>query len=126
MFRVECFCDDVKLHKVLRNLVGLAIGIPTAQPVDNAAKKNGRVVARGNGNISDMLLADLHSARANEIVPKQLKQWLEKHGKSPNSYCYVLRNLIEQGHVRKVVKKGVPVRWLIQTLLPPAARKGGH
>ena len=46
MFRIEAFCDDKNLPRVLHALMGLVHGQPAIQPVANAKVEKGKVRAK--------------------------------------------------------------------------------
>ena len=102
MFRVELFCDDLKLHRVLQAIAGLALGNPNIQPVANAKKQGGKVVPRvTNGDRIQILAKELARAKAKTVTPNDLKAFAKAHGLAETSYSVILKQAIEYGVLKK-------------------------
>jgi hypothetical protein len=100
MFRIECFCDDNKLAKVLWLLQGHVYNL-TSAPVVNATKKGGRVQAKSK-DIMEMFLQHLHDMKLTEVVPSDVKEFSDNLGRSGNYYSGVLRRAVDAGHLRRI------------------------
>jgi hypothetical protein len=103
MFRIEVFVDDKRLAQVMHAMTGLIVSMSVPQPVVNAeVKKQGRIVAKSNGNLHSLFIEHLAKSKVDEIRPSQVADWLEQHGKSRFSANYLIKNLVKQG----VLKRG--------------------
>lgn len=100
MFRLEIFCDDKNLSRILHSLKGLAIGQPGIQPVANAEAKNGKVKAR-NGDLPGMFLAHVKKHQLKDITADHMRQFGTDHGYNPNGYGGLLKRLMESKTIRK-------------------------
>jgi hypothetical protein len=101
MFRIEAFCDDKNLPRVLHALTGLLLGTPKIQPVANAQASNGVIKAKVNGDLAALFEAHVKRHRLATVTPKQLKEFAVEHGYSEKSYSNILTRMIEAKHLRK-------------------------
>jgi len=93
MFRIETFCEDKNLPRVLHALTGLVHGQPIVQPVANAkATKNG-VQAKSNGELVQLFMEHIKSNKISTIFPKDMKEFVVRHGYSERSYPYFLKQM---------------------------------
>jgi hypothetical protein len=104
MFRIECFVEDKKLGDALRSLMGVAIGTPKAIPVINAEVKQGAIKQQTNGSMVGMFANYLQQTKIQTIKPTEAKAWLKKHGLSPGSSNYLLRQACDQKLLRQHAK----------------------
>lgn len=93
MFRVTMFVDDKKLSELLHSAVGLAIGQPEIQPVANAQKKGGKVVAKTDGSSVERFLDHLKEHKITHFTPGQAKEILRQIGMKPSSISYMIKQL---------------------------------
>lgn len=116
MFRIETFCDDKNLPRVLHALTGLVLGQPSIQPVANAkAGKNG-VKAKTSGELLEMFEAHAKKHHLKEVTPTQLKAFAVEHGYSEGSYSLILSKMIKAKHLKKKPgAKGNRMAYLITT-----------
>jgi hypothetical protein len=97
MFTFRVFVDDKKLGDALRAVTGLATQVETPQPVVNAVKaKNGKLLAAGNGSLTEAFLAHLNKTKrpGGQVTAKEMKEFVMKHGGAESSYSYVKSNLL--------------------------------
>lgn len=123
MFRIEFFCDDRRVGDALRNLMGIAIGSPTAQPVINAEKTNGKIKAQSGGKLIEMFAHHIANIKDDTFTPKDAQAWLKKLGKSPLSASYILKGVLAQGLVKRTGKSSQSIYHVIKAL--PKPKKGG-
>jgi hypothetical protein len=93
LFRVTIFVDDRKLSELLHKLPGLAVGQPEVQPVTNAQKKGGKVVAKSGGNSSERFLEHLKANKITTFNLAQAKEAAKAIGASPSSAGYLITQL---------------------------------
>jgi hypothetical protein len=101
VFRVNLFCDDKKLADVLRGLAGLAVGNPEVQPVVNAEKKNGKVVAAGSGDNAALFAKYAKTNKLTKIKATDLRGFCKSIGVSETSYGYFGKQLQKAGAIKK-------------------------
>jgi hypothetical protein len=102
MFRIETFCDDKNLPRVLHALTGLVLGVPKATPVANATKKsNGAVRAETSGDVTELFSAFVAKAHLREVNAASMKEFCRAHGYADASYSHVLGRLIKAKLLRK-------------------------
>jgi hypothetical protein len=101
MFRIELFCQDNKLANVLHALTGLAVGAPAVQPVVNAAEKNGKVVANGDGSLDDLFRQYVEEHGIREFNAARMKEFCKASGRSVQAYGYYLKQLAAHGVLKK-------------------------
>lgn len=100
MFRIECFCDDAKLPKVLWLLQGNVYNM-TSMPVVNANKKGNRVQAK-SGDILEMFANFLKEGKYKEITPAIAKEFGESIGRAKNYYSSLLKKAIDAGMLSRI------------------------
>jgi hypothetical protein len=111
MFRIEAFCEDKNLPRILHQLKGLVLGQPGIQPVSNAkAGKNG-VKAKTSGDLMEMFEAHAKKHGLKEVAPKQLKTFAVEHGYAEGSYSAILSKMLAAKHLRK--KPGKAALYLV-------------
>ena len=95
MFRIEAFCDDKNLPRVLHALAGLVHGQPAIQPVANAKVKNGVIRAKSSGDIVEMFAEHLKTNKISIVIPADIRAFAVKHGYAEKSYSFFLSKLIQ-------------------------------
>jgi len=129
MFRIECFCDDGKLAKVLWLLQGNVYNCHP-EPVVNAIKKNGRVQSKSR-NVLELFQTWIHETRLREVTPTHVREFADTLGKSGNYYSSLLRKAVDAGMLERI---GAEYRYrvithqsapalLLEDKRPAAARK---
>jgi hypothetical protein len=128
MFRIECFCDDGKLAKVLWLLQGNVYNVHP-EPVVNAIVKNGRIQAKTR-NVLELFRTWIHETGLHEVTPTHVQEFSSTIGKSNKYYSYLLRNAVDVGLLQRI---GAEYRYrvithqsapaLLEDLRPAAARK---
>jgi len=102
MFKVEFFCDDPKLPRILHALQGLILGQPAVQPVVNAQHKNGKITATTSGTMLEMFAQYLNKHRVTgPLSVAHVREFLGSHGFSENSATYLLQQAVSAGIVRR-------------------------
>jgi hypothetical protein len=101
MFRIEAFCDDKNLSRVLHALMGLVHGQPAIQPVANGKVVKGEVRAKVNGNLIEMFAAHVKKKKLAAITPTDIKAFAVDHGYAEGSYSLFLSKLIQAKFLRK-------------------------
>jgi hypothetical protein len=101
MFRIEAFCDDKMLPRVLHAMAGLILGQPKIQPVSNAHAKNGQVKANSNGDLLALFETHVKRHHLTTVTAKQMKAFAVEHGYSEKSYSHILSKMREAKHLRK-------------------------
>ncbi len=101
MFKIEAFVDDKKLGDVLRALTGLVRGQPVVLPVVNVEEDEKELHAKSNGGLISLFAQHLAKYKATTITPAEIKIWLEKIGKSPQSGSYLAREAMAQKLLRR-------------------------
>jgi hypothetical protein len=100
--RVELFCDDLKVGKVLRALAGLALQPPKVQPVINAEMRGGEVAAEAtNGALLELFRKWLIKKKLSVVVAAHIKRFLSESGLAEGKYGYLLKRAKESGLVRQ-------------------------
>lgn len=128
MFRIECFCEDKNLPNVLRALAGLVRGQPSVMPVVNivderVSAKNGALRAATSGKLVDMLAAHLRQTHKDYIAPKEIADWLQKHGKSRLSTSYVASMAVDAGILKKTGKGAATLYQVANAFVNPKGSK---
>jgi len=108
MFRIECFCDDKSLAKVLWLLQGNVYNLKS-DPVVNAAKKAGRVVARSS-SVLEAFANYLHDKKITEVTPTIAKAFSNELGRAGNYYSNVIRKAVDAGMISRI---GNDYRYLV-------------
>jgi hypothetical protein len=106
MFRIECFCEDRKLHLALRALTGITRGMPTVQPVTNVHEDDAeqetigevqhRVRATTDGSQTAMLAQYIHKKKVREINTDFIREFLKSIGAS-SAHKSAASNLARRG-----------------------------
>jgi hypothetical protein len=119
MFRIECFCDDKKLARILWTLQTCGVYNLTSMPVINAQKRAGQVKAKvASGNRLEMLRHWLTKRHMAEVRPQDIREFAEQHGLSVKSYSNILAAAKEAGLLERI---GVDFRYRVK--LKPAKPK---
>jgi hypothetical protein len=101
MFRIEAFCDDKNLSRVLHALTGLVHGQPAIQPVANAKVVKGEVRAKVNGNLPELFSAHIKKNKLAAVTPADIKAFAVENGYAAGSYSLFLKKLVEAKFLRK-------------------------
>jgi len=101
MFRIEAFCDDKNLPRVLHALMGLVHGQPAIQPVANAKVKKGEVRAKVNGNLPELFSVYIKKNKLEAVTPTNIKAFAVENGYAEGSYSLFLKNLIQAKVLRR-------------------------
>jgi hypothetical protein len=104
MFRIEMFCDDKNLPKVLHAITGIALGTPKITPVANAQHKNGELKAKTSGEVPAMFSAWVKKHHLKEVNASNMREFASEHGFSPTSYSHILSKVVKAKVVRKIGK----------------------
>jgi hypothetical protein len=104
MFKIEMFCDDKNLPKILTAVTGLALGVPKAVPVVNAEHKNGQLKARTSGDVPALFSAWAKKHHLAEVNASAMREFATAHGWSPGSYSSLLTKVVKAKVVRKIGK----------------------
>jgi hypothetical protein len=107
MFRIECFCDDGKLAKVLWLLQGHVYNL-TNSPVINAKKTaNGAVKARiPNGEIAELFGDYVRKRKLQEVRAGDVRSFVTEIGYADTSYSHILTKLQAAGALKRVAGAG--------------------
>jgi hypothetical protein len=99
MFRIECFCDDAKLGKVLMALNGLAYDVsPT--PVANAKIVAGKV-RQVNGSTLEVLMTGIAKRRLKEVRARDMREIFVEAGLREEAYSHALTEAQSLGLLKK-------------------------
>jgi hypothetical protein len=101
MFRIECYCDDKKLHLVLEALEGLIHPSPKINRIVNAGFENGQMKALTEGSMVEALQAHLKKTKIKEFRAEFVKAFLKGAGWSPTSYSHCLKEAVKVGLLRR-------------------------
>ena len=99
MFRIECFCDDNKLARVLMSLSGLAYNV-TPTPVANAKKAGGKV-RQVNGSSVEMLMKGLVKRKLKDVGASEAREICVENGYAEGGYSYALKAAEELGYLKR-------------------------
>lgn len=114
MFRIETYCDDKNLPRVLHALMGLVHGQPKIQPVANAKVSDGKVRAKTNGDIPALFIEYLKTHKIREVVPANIKAFAIKQGYAEKSYSFFLSKLIKAKILhKKTGSKGYKTTYVV-------------
>jgi hypothetical protein len=114
MFRVELFCEDKNLPRVLRALTGLVTTTPKIQPVANAEFTDGQIKQRTNGNAIELFKDWVRKRKIDTVSPTEIRQFAVEHGYMEKSYSLILKNLVLAKVVRRdPKKKGMHSRYVV-------------
>jgi hypothetical protein len=101
MFRIEAFCDDKNLSRVLHALLGLVHGQPAIQPVANGKVVKGEVRAKINGNLPEMFAEYIKTNKLEAVRPADIRAFAIENGYAEKSYSLLLKRLIQAKFLRK-------------------------
>jgi hypothetical protein len=114
MFRVEFFCEDKNLPRILRTLTGLIPTTPKIQPVANAESVDGRIKQKTNGSAIELFKTWATKHKLISVAPNQIREFAREHGYMESSYSLILKNLVIAKLVRKNPKtKGNKISYKI-------------
>lgn len=107
MFKVTFMCDDIKLGKALRALVGLAAEPPQALPMANAVARKGTVNQKVSGQTLPELVKNTILGDADrQYTMNDIKLIVTKLGYAPTSVNNAIWRLYNQDKFLKRVGKG--------------------
>lgn len=94
MFRIECFCDDNKLAKVLWLLRGHVYNL-TNEPIINAKKaSNGQVKPRvASGELENLFIAYAKQHKLRSVKAAEMRAFMNHLGFAEGSYSFYLTKL---------------------------------
>lgn len=101
MFRIEAFCDDKNLPRVLHALTGLVHGQPAIQPVANAKVVKGEVRAKVNGNLVELFAAHIKKNKLTTVAPSDIKAFAMENGYAAGSYSLFLKRMLQAKFLKK-------------------------
>jgi hypothetical protein len=101
MFRIEMFCDDKNLPRVLHQLAGLVLGTPKINPVANAGAKAGEVKSRTNGDLLALFSAHLKQRKLTAVMAADVREFARANGYREGSYSHILAKAIAAKLLRK-------------------------
>jgi hypothetical protein len=108
MFKIELFCEDKNLARVLRSLTSLARGAPTVLPMVNVEEEAKPTVrAETNGSMTAMLSAHIKKNKLSEMTATELRDFAAGSGFSRDSYSYILRQGEKAGLLKRTPHKGL-------------------
>lgn len=93
MFKIEGYCDDKYVVTIMKLLTGKVMDFKMI-PVVNAQAKNGKVVAKVEGDMMDLLTAYIKQHKLKELTPFQIRAFASSIGRSPSSYSSILKRAI--------------------------------
>lgn len=93
MFKFEGYCDDKYVVAIMKAIAGHALDFKMV-PVANAQAKNGKVVAKVEGDMMELLTAYIKQHKLTTVTPLQLRTFLVGIGRSPGSYSSILQKAI--------------------------------
>jgi hypothetical protein len=99
MFRIEAFCDDKNLPRVLHALAGLVHGQPAIQPVANAQVTNGEL--HSSGDLTEQFGKYAKVLKLKKFVAGDLTEFTKMIGLAPSSRQYVIKQLLTAKAIRK-------------------------
>jgi hypothetical protein len=102
VFRIEVFVDDKKLAAFLNAAAGLVASMSPPLPVVNLASNHAGLKASGKDNMPDIFYSELKKKKKAQFTAQDAKEFLEKTGKSPASYNYMIGYLKEQKLVKMI------------------------
>lgn len=114
MFRIEFFCEDKNLPRILRALTGLSVGQPRVQPVANAETTGEKIKQRTNGNAVDLFSEWIKKRKLTFITPTLAREFAVEHGYMEKSYSLILKNLVAAKLIRRdPTKKSYQSRYIV-------------
>lgn len=115
MFRIEAFCDDKNLPRVLHALMGLVHGQPAIQPVANAKVVKGEVRAKVNGNLVELFTAHIKKNKLATVAPADIKAFAMENGYAAGSYSLFLKRMLQAKFLKK--KTGTTGKKIVYTVV---------
>ena len=99
----DLYVDDKRLGDLLKAIAGIARGMPRPVPVANIDEVSMKAKLNG-GNLVAVFAAHITKEKITEVGPKDVQDWLAKHGKSRQSANYVCQGLKKAGMVKRTGK----------------------
>lgn len=104
MFKIEdVYVEDKYLPALLKAMAGLVRGAPRPVPVMEV-EPNKNFKPNGSGNLVQVFADHLVKQKIAEFSPKDVQDWLAKHGRSKLSANYICKGLRAAGLVRQTGK----------------------
>lgn len=101
MFKIEdLYVEDRRLGDLLKAIAGIARGMPRPVPVANIDPATMKAKLNG-ANLIALFGAHITKEKITEFGPKDVQDWLAKHGKSRQSSNYVCQGLKKAGMVKR-------------------------
>lgn len=116
MFKIECMAEDKNLAKTLRALASVAALNVVSTPVGGAETKGGKIVAKGDGSLAGVVMAELKGTKPSIITKTQVANILGAAGLNRNSAGYVIKTLLGLKAI-KPTKKGKANRGNYEVLI---------
>lgn len=114
MFRIELFCEDKNLPRILRALTGLIPATPKIQPVANAEAVGGKIKQRINGGAVELFKDWAKKRKLTSVSASHMREFAVEHGYMEKSYSLILKNLVAAKLIRRDPKvKGVHSSYII-------------
>lgn len=106
MFRIDnLFVEDKRLGDFLKLIAGLVKGVPTPVPADNIEYRDGKFSAKSNGaNLVQVFAEHLIKSKIKTFTPRNVQDWLAKHGYSRQSSSYICQGLMKAGFIKRTGK----------------------
>jgi hypothetical protein len=103
MFKIEdVYVEDKNLALLLKAMAGIVRGQPRPVPMLNLeAQPNGTLKASADGTLMQVFAAHIAKAKLKEFGPKDVQDWLAKHGRSKLSANYVTKGLVKAGVLKR-------------------------
>ena len=113
MFRIEAFCDDKNLPRVLHALMGLVHGQPAIQPVANGMG----IKSPPAGVLTGVFVKYAKANKMVKFAARDLADFVKQMGLAPASRGYMLKRLMADGIIKKS-GKGANTVYTVQSARP--------
>ena len=124
VFRFEVFCTSRQLGGALEALTGKVAQVTPPQMVANAAHSGNGAVRITSDDLCQMFSAWLTKKKITEFKPNTAREFLHEHGRSNNSYSYLLTRMKERGLVKNTGDSPSTSRWVLVGAKAKAGKKG--
>jgi len=99
--RIEAFCDDKNVGKVLRLLAGMVYDVPKVTPVVNAKAKGSTLEPATNGRLLSLFSAWLKKSKLTEVTHADLKLFVVSVGRVESAYTKLRADAQAAGVLKK-------------------------
>lgn len=113
IFRFEVFCTSKQLGGALEALTGKVAQVAPPQMVANAAAKSNGAVRMSGADLNELFLAWLKKKKLTEFRPPDARAFLQEHGRSDNSYSYLLTKMKAAGLIKSLGDSPATARWIV-------------